>query len=238
MPANEQPLIHVRDLSVGYGRNPVLANLSFDLGLHSFHAILGANGSGKTTLLKTIAGILKPMAGEIRFTVQTPGIGYVPQRDSLDPLFLFTGREVAQMGAYGRATPGRFLAKSDTEKLEQLLKTLEATEFAHHPFTELSGGQKQRILIARALLTNPSLLLLDEPTAGLDPSAANSLFALLSELHRNRQATILMVTHDLDLTRQYVPQALWVHRGKLLNGKVTELASPERVGELFGIALQ
>jgi zinc transport system ATP-binding protein len=225
---------------VGYPNHPILQNLNLPLAKGSFTALLGTNGSGKTTLLKTLAGILPPLQGTITFphpNHPNPTIGYVPQHESLDPLFLFNSLEVALMGANARTRPGRFYPQHEKQLTLQCLKRTDASHLAKIPFSQLSGGQKQRVLIARALVTRPQLLLLDEPTSGLDPASAKSILNLLSSLNQTDHTTILMVSHDLHALRHHTPEACWIHEGQLIQGKSTDLLQPERIEEILRLQL-
>src|SRR5207253_6880693 len=106
-------------------------------------------------------------------------------------------------------------------------------DFANKKFAELSGGQKQRILIARALVTNPDILVLDEPTAGVDALATRALLEFISQIHEERKLTVLLVTHDLPLVRKHAQQVIWLHQGKVLTGPAAELLAPERIAEML-----
>jgi ABC-type Mn2+/Zn2+ transport system ATPase subunit len=234
------PIVELRDVAVGYGRSVVLEQINLQLPWGAFTALLGANGSGKTTLLKTLAGILPPLHGSIarrRPQGGRPLLGYVPQRENLDPNFLFNSFEVAVMGACGRVRPGRFYPASERSWTLQCLERTGAGDLARERFSELSGGQKQRVLIARALVTRADLLLLDEPTTGLDLAAAQSVLELLSALHRTEDLTILMVSHDLQALRRHAQDVFWVHEGSVLQGRAEELLRHERVEELLHLQL-
>ena len=227
-----EPLITLDNLAVGYDRQPVLSGISLSIVRGSFTAILGANGSGKTTLLKTLLGLLPTMTGKIQ--IAAPAVfGYVPQAIEFDPLFLLTGFEVALMGTYGRVGAGRFVSASEREFVRECLLATGAQDFARKKFSELSGGQKQRVLIARALATKPNVLVLDEPTAGVDAAATHALLEFISRIHAERKLTILLVTHDLPLVRKHARQVIWLHQGKILNGAAAELLSRERMAEIF-----
>ena len=232
------PAIALRDVDVGYRSRPLFVGLNLEIPKGSFHALLGPNGAGKTTLLKTIAGILPPLRGQVEYAEDAHVIGYVPQKEQLDPLFLFSAFDVAMMGACREVGAGRRLGRATRAKASRMLDLTGASEFAKIRFSQLSGGQKQRTLIARALMTEPHILILDEPTAGVDPAAAQSILELLLKLQSERAMTILLVTHDLPLVRRHVQSAICVHDGHAHQGPVSELLALRHLGELLGMALE
>ncbi len=208
----------LRDVAVGYEGNAVLRALTLELPCRSFTAMVGDNGSGKTTLLKTLAGILPPVSGRVELSEVNnapPVLGYVPQRGGLDSLWPLSAFEVALMGTYGRLGPGRGAGEPQRQFARECLAQSGAADFEHKAFSVLSGGQKQRVLIARALATQPDVLLLDEPTAGIDPETTIAVMEMLSRLHRENQLTILMVNHDLPLARKHATAVLQVGDGKV-----------------------
>jgi manganese/zinc/iron transport system ATP- binding protein len=234
------PIVILDHVSAGYGQTVVLRDLCLELPRGSFTALLGGNGSGKTTLLKTLAGILRPLAGDLRFPTSPDGetvIGYVPQRESLDPLFLLSGFEVALMGTYGRVRPGRRVPKDEREFALQCLRLTGAEEFSQQPFSELSGGQKQRVLIARALTVRPRFLLLDEPTAGIDVPAVESIMETLTTLHREWGLTVLLVSHDLPVVQRYVERVLLIRKGSLVGGTATDMLGSDQFARLLELSL-
>jgi len=235
-----ESFIKIENLAIGYDSQPVLSGISLSIARASFTAILGANGSGKSTLLKTLLGLQPAVAGHIRIAAPTDAptvFGYVPQFNQFDPLFLLTGFEVALMGVYGRVGPGRFVPQSARVLVRECLQATGADGFARKRFSQLSGGQKQRVLIARALAAKPDVLVLDEPTAGVDVVATRSLLEFISQIHEERKLTILLVTHDLPLVRKHAQQVIWLHEGKVLHGTVTELLTPERMAEIFELEI-
>ena len=225
-------LITLDNLAIGYNRQPVLSGISFSIARGGFTALLGANGSGKSTLLKTLLGLLPPVAGDIQIAAPVV-FGYVPQALEFDPLFLLTGFEVALMGTYRRVGAGRFVSANEREFVRECLRATGAEDFARKKFSELSGGQKQRVLIARALATKPDVLVLDEPTAGVDAAATHALLEFISRIHAERNLTILLVTHDLPLVRKHAQQVVWLHQGQVLRGTAAELLSRERMAEIL-----
>lgn len=228
--------VRLDKVSAGYHRKPVLEQVSLQIPYGSFAALLGANGSGKTTLLKTVAGILPPLAGSIDFTPiagRRPGLGFVPQRESLDPHYPLTSLDVVLMGALGRIGPGRPIPKEEKEFARSCLKRVGAERITQRMFAELSGGQKQKVLVARALVTRPDALLLDEPTAGLDAATAQEIMELFAELNRSHGMTLLMVNHDLSAVRRYAREVIWLRNGGALQGTVQEMITPERFEQLL-----
>ena len=232
----KEALITLDNLSIGYNGQSVLSGISVSISRASFTAILGANGSGKSTLLKTLLGLLPPLAGQIHVAIPAgkPLMpGYVPQTIQFDPIYLLTGFEVALMGTFGRVRPGRFVPPSERAFTQDCLRAVGAEEFAAKRFGELSGGQKQRVLIARALATRPDILMLDEPTAGVDPTATHAVLDVIWQIIREREITVLFVTHDFTLVRDHAQQVIWLHHGKVESGAAEELLTPQRMVDIF-----
>ncbi len=233
----DEALITLDNLSIGYGGQAVLSGISFSIARGGFIAILGANGSGKSTLLKTLLGLIPKVTG--RIVTASPGaplvFGYVPQSVHFDPIYLLTGFDVAVMGTYGRVRPGRFIPPAERDFTTECLRAAGAGEFARKKFAELSGGQKQRILIARALATRPDVLVLDEPTAGIDHAATHAVMDFISQIRMEKKITVLLVTHDFAAVRRHAEQVIWLHEGKVLHGTADELLKPERMAEIFEV---
>jgi ABC-type Mn2+/Zn2+ transport system ATPase subunit len=229
------PIITLDNLAIGYDGQAVLSGISLAIARDSFTALLGANGTGKSTLLKTLLGLQPVIAGSIKMNVAggTPVFGYVPQTVQFDPLYPLTGFDVALMGVFGRVGPMRFPSRAERDFVRGCLAATAADGFAKKKFSQLSGGQKQRVLIARALATKPDILVLDEPTAGVDVAATHSLLEFISQIHQERNLTVLLVTHDLPLVRKHAQQIIWLHNGAVLHGTVAELFTPERMAAIF-----
>lgn len=223
------PWARLTAAAVGYDGQAVLKGLTFELPRGRFTAVVGENGCGKTTLLKTLAGILPPVSGRVETSGvdgELPVLGYVPQRDSLDAVWPLSVLEVAMMGTYGRLGAGRGAGAAERQLARECLGRTGAADLERKPFSILSGGQKQRVLIARALATQPEILLLDEPTAGIDPEATQAVMELLARLHRERRLAILMVNHDLPLARRHATDVLRVADGKVGFETSAKLGTP------------
>jgi len=202
--------------------------------------LLGANGSGKSTLIKTILGVIPPLSGRVNLSKANgakPVLGYVPQRESFDPVYLISSYEVVLMGALGRVRPLQRFSSAEKNFAMECLKQTGVAELGRKRFSQLSGGQKQRVLIARALATRPDLLLLDEPTAGIDAAAAAAIMELLESLNAEREMTIVMVNHDLYSVRRHVRDVIWLHQGKVLQGPVNELLSPQKIEQILALEI-
>ena len=234
----DSPALTLQHLAVGYGRRVVLPDVNLTLRRGSFTGLLGPNGSGKSTLLKTVLGIYPPLAGEMLLHPiggRQPVLGYVPQRESLDPIYLLSSLEVALMGACGRVGPGRWINRSERAWARECLRKTGSEDLAPKRFSELSGGQKQRVLMARALVTRPDVLMLDEPISGIDANASRAIMELLRDLHQAHEQTIVIVSHDLHTVRQYAQDVIWLHQGKVLHGPVKELLSREKIEEVLDL---
>jgi len=232
-------LITMDNLSIGYNGQPMLSGLTLSITRASFTAILGANGSGKSTLLKTLLGLLPPVAGRIDIVSAGAPLtfGYVPQSNQFDPVYLLTGFDVALMGVYGRIRVGHLISPVERDFTRECLQAVGAEDFFHKRFTELSGGQKQRVLIARALTTRPDILVLDEPTAGVDRETTTAVLEFISDISKEKKITVLLVTHDFSAVRRYAEKVIWLHEGKIFQGAAGELLTAERMAEIFEIGM-
>jgi ABC-type Mn2+/Zn2+ transport system ATPase subunit len=205
-------LIRVERADLGYPGRVILRDVSLELRRSEFVAVLGANGSGKTTLLRSLLGFLPPLGGRVERAPQLR-VGYVPQRETLDDLYPLTARDVALMGTFGDVPFWRRLGAAERARASAALEACGATPFKRTRYSELSGGQRQRVLIARALATEPEILLLDEPTAGVDQAAEKAILGVLGQLRRQRDLSIWMVTHHAEAARGAVDRAVIVDSG-------------------------
>ena len=218
-------LLRLRDVSLGYGHQPVLERVSLEIERGEFVALLGPNGAGKTTLLRGIVGLIPIAAGTLvyDFDRATSPLGYVPQRESLDPTFPLTVFEVVLMGTYARLSPWRRVGRRERRRASEALALVGLDAIAQQRFAALSGGQTQRALIARALAAEPSFLLLDEPTAGVDAEATATIMAVLSRLNREEGLTVLLVTHQLRMLQGLASTVFWVQDGRVSRRRVEDL---------------
>lgn len=223
--------IRARGAAFGYGGRAIVSGVDLEVGAGDFYGIVGPNGSGKTTLFRGLLGIVPPLAGSVERS--QGGIGYVPQRETLDALFPLRVDEVVEMGAYGRLRAASLLASDDRELVTASLARVGMREHAREAFSSLSGGQRQRVLIARALLARPSVLLLDEPTSGVDRGATRAILELLRELNARDGLAILLVSHQIGMVRDVVKRALVVRDGRVVQGDPAVLLAPGALDALF-----
>ena len=222
------PLV-LRDVSIGYDGQPILEHVTFTIERGEFVALIGPNGAGKTTLLRGVLGLADVLAGEVRwgFDRRAHPPGYVPQRESLDAIFPLTVAEVVLMGGYARLSPFRRVGRSERAHALACLAEVGRGELAGRPFWSLSGGQKQRVLIARALAVTPEVLVLDEPTAGVDPTAENAIMAVIARLHA-AGLTVVLVSHQLRRARASVDAVIWVEDGRAVKGPAEVVLGAEQ----------
>ncbi len=215
--------IDARNLSVYYGSIPALKEVNLKIYRGDFLGIIGPNGGGKSTLLKVLLGLIKPDSGEVRIFGKEPAkarkhVGYVPQHNVYRLDFPASVREVVLMGRLGKHRILKKHTPDDFEAVENALRKVNMLEFKDRQISELSGGQRQRVFIARALASEPEILLLDEPVAGIDSLMQKEFYDTLAEL--KSKITIIMVSHDLSAVSTYVDkiaclnQTLFFHDSK------------------------
>lgn len=225
-------MIEISNLSFAYEETPILENISVQIKAGEFVGIFGPNGGGKTTFLKLLMGFLKPNQGTLKVcglppVAARPHLGYVPQITSFDRQFPISVLEVVLMGCLSELSFFGIFSEKSKQKAKEALQRLGMLEKADQSFGTLSGGQAQRVLIARALVSNPDILLLDEPTASVDGEAEEAIYRLLNELKGKK--TILMVTHDLQTITKRVGRLLCIQRG-LTSFSPTELCEHFALG--------
>lgn len=230
----ETPVIQFENVTFSYDGLPVLRDVNLTVEDRDFLAIVGPNAGGKTTILKLILGLLKPRIGTVRVFGTSPEkarnrIGYMPQYASLDLMFPVNVLDVVLMGRLRENTIG-FFRQRDKDVARESLQKVEMSGFDTWPFSDLSGGQRQRVLIARALASNPDLLILDEPTSNIDIAVETELFEILHEL--NKSKTIVLVTHDLGFVSSFVKHVACVNRRVIVHP--TSEITGELISNIYG----
>ncbi len=229
-------LIELRQVRVGHHRQPLLPPIDLNIAPGIFLGVVGPNGSGKTTIVKTILGLLPPVSGVVEFPAKRrPRFGYVPQRDSVDPSFPLTALQIALMGRYGIIGPGRRPKPADLERARTALADVGAADLAERPYHALSGGQRQRVLVARALAGEPEILILDEPTTGMDLPSERSMLDLVASFTQ-RQIAVVMISHHLGLVSDYAGVlALVAGPGRHVEiGPREEILTSSRLTQIYG----
>lgn len=211
-------LIETKKLSFSYPtRKDTLKEISLKIEEGTFNVIVGQNGSGKSTLIKCILGLNSDYTGEI---IKEEHIGYLPQKSDIQSNFPATIEEVVMSGTISSHLRSIFYKKEDKENAKQVMQRLGIYDIRKKCFADLSGGQQQRVLIARALCATKKIIILDEPTNGLDPKIAKQIYKLLDKLKKEDGITILMVSHDIDRALEYADNVIELESGKIVfNGK-------------------
>ena len=200
-------LISCEKISLGYGANVVVKDLSFTVSAGDYLCVVGENGAGKSTLIKTLLGLQKPLSGKISLNAAAGEVGYLLQQTQIQKDFPASVEEIVLSGCLSRKKFLPFYSAEDKKFSAQNLERLGISTLAQRCFRELSGGQQQRVLLARALCAAKKILLLDEPIAGLDPEAAADMYRIISELNRDG-LTIVMISHDVDEATKHATHVL------------------------------
>ncbi len=230
--------LHVEDLTVTYGANPVLWDIDLDIPPGVMCAIVGPNGAGKSTLIKAALGLVRPVAGHVRFLGRPIGqmrgqIGYVPQRHSVDWDFPTTARDVVEMGLYRDLGWLRRPGKAEHARALAALAEVGMQDYADRQISQLSGGQQQRVFIARALVQDAPILILDEPMAGVDASTEAIIIALLKKL-RDAGRTVIVVHHDLTTVQSYFDWLVMLNVRIIAQGPVAQTYSADNLRAAYG----
>ena len=235
---SDHPAISVQDLTVAYADRPVLWDIDLTVPRGVLMAIVGPNGAGKTTFIKSILNLIPRAAGEVQFLGQPYAsvrsrIGYVPQRGSVDWDFPATVLDVVLMGTYGKLgwirRPGRAERAQALEALDQL----GLVAFADRQISQLSGGQQQRTFLARALVQEADVYLMDEPFQGVDATTERAIIALLRQL-RDEGKTVLVVHHDLQTVPEYFDEVFLLNVRRIASGPCVDVFSEENLRETYG----
>ena len=218
--------IEIKNLTVAYGENIALEDLNLNIEVGSLMALVGPNGAGKSTLIKTILKFLKQITGEIKINAKT--LAYVPQRNSVDWDFPTTLFDVVEMGCYGRVGLFKRVRKEEKQKVLKAIEQVGMLEFKDRQISELSGGQQQRAFIARALVQEADIYLMDEPFQGVDSTTEKSIVEILKQLKAEGK-TIIVVHHDLQTVPTYFESVALINKAVIVSGKVSEVFTQENI---------
>lgn len=218
--------IEIKNLTVAYGENIALEDLNLNIEVGSLMTLVGPNGAGKSTLIKTILKFLKQITGEIKINAKT--LAYVPQRNSVDWDFPTTLFDVVEMGCYGRVGLFKRVSKEEKQKVLKAIEQVGMLEFKDRQISELSGGQQQRAFIARALVQEADIYLMDEPFQGVDSTTEKSIVKILKQLKAEGK-TIIVVHHDLQTVATYFESVALINKAVIVSGKVSEVFTQENI---------
>ena len=226
--------VKVENLTVHYDKTPVLWEIDFELPHGVLVGILGPNGAGKSTLLKTLLGSMKPISGSFVFGTSKK-VAYIPQRASVDWNFPIQVLDVVLMGRYGKLGLFKWIRKEDKEAAKKALEQVGMQSFAMRQISELSGGQQQRVFLARALMQDADIYLMDEPFSGIDAATEKALVDILAEL-KNQGKTLLVVHHDLTTVKSYFDWVVLLNSCLIDYGPVSEVFHEENLKKTYGNA--
>ncbi|NLN71524.1 MAG: ABC transporter ATP-binding protein [Thermoplasmatales archaeon] len=228
--------IEIKNLTSGYDGVPAIENVNLELRDSDFLAVIGPNGGGKTTLFKTILGLIEPMSGEVSINGLDPSkgsrqIGYVPQKERTDPAYPIRVEDVVLMGLRARKGLRPTYSNEDREAAVMAMEYADISDLGRRRISDLSGGQLQRVFLARALAPEPPILLLDEPTASLDPNMKDCTYDILRKVNRERGTAIMIITHDMSIISHDVKRVACMNRRMIVND------APEITKEMLELSL-
>ena len=234
-------LINARGITFRYDSSPVLLDVSLTISEGDFLAIIGPNGSGKTTLVKVILGLLRPAAGRVEIMGRPLEeftdwrlIGYVPQKaTAIDPFFPASAEEVVGMALLSNRQVLRSASGAEAGAVRRALRDVGMEAYEKWPIGRLSGGQQQRVFIARALVSRPRILFLDEPTTGVDAETQSRFYDMLDRLNREDGLTIVLITHDIGIVNRHVSQVACLNLRMVYHGSHKEFCQAEAFKEMF-----
>jgi zinc/manganese transport system ATP-binding protein len=239
----EETTIELEHVRVQFGKRTLLEDLTLKIQQGEFITVLGPNGAGKSTMFKLLLGLLKPAAGTIRVLGNPPrrgnrAIGYAPQHRQLETDLALRARDVVGFGLDGDRWGIGFPNRQRRVSIDRALNEVNALSFADAPVGQLSGGEQQRLLIAQALLTNPRLLLLDEPLANLDITHGQEIVSLVSQVCHSRGVTVLLVSHDVNPLLPVVDRVLYIANGQSAIGTPDEVITSATLSKLYNSSVE
>jgi zinc transport system ATP-binding protein len=239
---DDRALIRLEHVEFRYRRDPVLLDIELAIQAGDFLAIIGPNGSGKTSLIKIMLGLLEPVRGAVSLFgapiqdfQEWERVGYVPQKAThFDPYFPASVLEVVGMGLVAAGQRSRFRSEERESRIMGALEAVGMEDKKTQPIGELSGGQQQRVFIARALVSSPEILILDEPTAGVDAQAQNRFYAMLERLNRERGLTVVFSTHNVGVVTKHVNKVACINQRLYFHGSHEEFCETDHLLEAVG----
>ena len=231
------PVLSVSDLDVSLGGRPVLTDVAFEIRAGQFTGLIGANGAGKTTLMRVILGLQPPTRGTVEHAgsgIARASVGYVPQKFVLDPDIPLRARDLVALGLDGHRFGLPLPSRAKRDRVDQMLSAVGADAFADKRVGRLSGGEQQRVLIAHALVSQPGLLLLDEPLANLDIGSVREIVALISQLAHQQQVAVLISAHEVNPLLQAMDQVVYIAAGRVASGPTDQIIRSEVLSRLYG----
>lgn len=211
-------ILEVKNLTVSYNSHIAIEDVSFRINKGEYVCLVGENGSGKSTLIKTIMGLRKEIKGDMKINVDPSEVSYLAQTDLKNIEFPATAKEIIMTGVQ-KHNKIPFYTKQDKENFNEVIKKLKIENIVNKRIGDLSGGQKQRVLLARSLIRNPKLIILDEPATGLDVNITRELYNILADLNKKEKVTIIMATHDLDELKHIKPRIICLAKTVKYDGK-------------------
>ncbi|CAA7601975.1 Putative ABC transporter [Acididesulfobacillus acetoxydans] len=239
----DDPVLALDNISVQFDKRCVLKNVNIRVYPGEFIGLIGSNGAGKSTLLKVILGLLSPTQGTVQVGGPADGkgerlMGYVPQKLFLAPDIPLRGRDLVALGLDGHRWGIPLFSKERKRRVSEILEAVDAARYADAPVGQLSGGEQQRLLIAQALLTDPQILLLDEPLSNLDIKSAYEVIQLVSRIGREKGIAVILVAHDMNPLLGVMDRVVYLADGKALMGQIPDVFRSDVLSDLYGYPVE
>lgn len=233
------PIINLQHINLTLGNRTILQDITLTVNKGEFIAILGPNGAGKSTLFKLILGLYKPNSGQIQILGEKAHkgnneIGYAPQHRTLEADLALRAKDIVGFGLDGNKWGISLPSNNRTKTINAALKEVDMLHLANMPVGKLSGGEQQRLLIAQALLTNPKILLLDEPLSNLDITHAQAIVNLITKIVKSRNITVLLITHNVNLLLSSIDRVIYMANTHSAIGKLNDVITTENLSNLYG----